>query len=107
MSDGDLVEVRVACPDRAGAQGIADVLVAERLAACVQVLGEMSSTYAWQGRVQTEPEVLLLAKTTSGRFEALAARVDELHPYETPEVLAVAVAHALPRYAAWVRDQVG
>jgi periplasmic divalent cation tolerance protein len=103
----DLVEVRVACPDEATAQALADALVAERLAACVQVLGGMTSTFAWQGRVHRDPEVLLLAKTTAARFDALAARVDELHPYETPEVLGIEVAHALPRYAAWVRDQVG
>jgi periplasmic divalent cation tolerance protein len=103
----DLVEVRVACPDAVTAQAVADALVAERLAACVQVLGAMTSTFAWEGRVHRDPEVLLLAKTTGARFDALAARVDELHPYETPEVLGVAVAHALPRYAAWVRDQVG
>ncbi len=103
----DLLEVRVACPDAATAQSIADALVAERLAACVQVLGEMTSTFAWQGRLHRDPEVLLLAKTTTASFDALAARVDELHPYETPEVLALTVTHALPRYAAWVRDQVG
>jgi periplasmic divalent cation tolerance protein len=103
----DLVEVRVACPDARVAQAIADALVAERLAACVQVLDGMTSTYAWQGRVHRDAEVLLLAKTTAGRFDALAVRVDELHPYETPEILGLDVAHALERYAAWVRDQVG
>ena len=102
-----LVEVRVACPDASVAQSIADALVAERLAACVQVLEGMTSTYAWQGRVHRDAEVLLLAKTTAERFAALAARVDELHPYETPEVLGLDVGHALERYAAWVRDQVG
>lgn len=103
----DLLEVRIACPDAATAQAIADALVGERLAACVQVLGEMTSTFGWEGRVHRDPEVLLLAKTTSARFDALAARVDELHPYQTPEVLGVPVTHALPRYAAWVGDQVG
>lgn len=103
----DLVEVRIACPDLASAQAIADVLVAERLAACVQVLGEMTSTFVWQGRVHRDPEVLLLAKTTDAHFDAMVVRVDDLHPYETPEVLGVPVTHALPRYAAWVRDQLG
>lgn len=102
-----LVEVRVACPDLASAQAIADAAVAERLAACVQVVEGVTSTFAWQGRIHRDPEVLLLAKTTEQRFDAFAARVDDLHPYETPEVIAVPVTHALPRYAAWVRDQVG
>lgn len=103
----DLLEVRIACPSREEAQRLADLLVGERLAACCQVVGEVTSTYAWQGRVHHEPEWLLLAKTTAARFDALAARVDDAHPYETPEVVAAPLAYALPRYAAWVADTVG
>lgn len=100
----DLIEVRVSVPDQRTGQALATLLVAERLAACVQVLGPMISTYRWQGGVETEQEHLLLAKTTTGRFRAICERVRSEHPYDTPEILAVPVAAASEAYAAWLRE---
>ena len=92
------------CPDAASAARIADALVGERLAACVNVLPGLQSLYRWQGRVERASEVLLLIKTTRARLEALSARLVELHPYELPEVLAVDIAGGLPAYLAWIED---
>lgn len=104
---GDLVEVRVTTPDEVTAEALATGLVERRLAACAQVLGPITSVYTWEGGTERSQEWLLLVKTTVAAFDALAAAVQEQHPYEVPEVLAVPVAHALTSYAEWVRDSVG
>lgn len=93
------------CPDAASAASIARTLVDERLAACVSQLPAMRSTYRWQGRVETESEILLMIKTTRGRLPALVARATALHPNELPEVLAVEAAGGLPSYLDWVAEQ--
>lgn len=97
--------VHSACPDAATADAIARALVDERLAACVQVLPGLRSTYRWQGAVEQADEVLLVAKTSADRFDALAARVRALHPYELPELVAVEAAGGLAPYLAWVTEQ--
>lgn len=91
------------CPEAASAQAIAEALVGERLAACVNRLPGVRSTYRWQGEVTTDSEELLLIKTTAGRFEMLKARLLQLHPYELPELLAVPVVHGHDAYLDWVR----
>jgi periplasmic divalent cation tolerance protein len=91
------------CPDAVCAQGIAEALVGERLAACVNRLPGISSTYRWQGAVTTEGEELLLIKTTARRFEALKSRLLELHPYELPELIAIPVERGHDAYLDWVR----
>jgi len=92
------------CPDETSARRIAGALVAERLAACVNRLPGIASTYRWQGEVTTDSEHLLLIKTTAARFEALRARLLELHPYDLPELIAVPVEQAHAPYLAWVRE---
>jgi len=98
-------EVRIvlcSCPDTEVAGELAQRLVEARLAACVSLLPGMRSVYRWQGRVEQANEVLLLAKTTAARLEALQATLVAHHPYELPEVLAVAVGSGLDRYLDWV-----
>ena len=90
------------CPDAASADAIAQALVAERLAACVNRLPGVRSTYRWQGAVEQADEVLLLIKTTAARVDALAARLRQLHPYELPELVAVEARAGLPDYLQWV-----
>lgn len=76
----------------------------ERLAACVNRLAGISSTYRWQGAVITDSEELLVIKTTAGRFDALKARLLALHPYEVPELIAVPATHGHGAYLDWVRS---
>ncbi len=106
MSENQCVVVSCSCPDEASAARIATALVAERLAACVQRLPGVVSNFQWEGRLQEEREVMLMAKSTRARLEALTARVRELHPYELPEVVAVPVLGGLDDYLDWVRASV-
>lgn len=104
--DSALLEVRVSMPSADTAHTLATELVGRGLAACVQCLGPMTSVYTWEGETEQATEWLLLAKTTAERFEELSAVVAERHPYETPEVVAVPITHALAAYGAWVQDSV-
>lgn len=105
--DEDAVLVAVGnAPDASTAERIAQALVAERLAACVNLLAPCRSVYRWEGAVESAEEVPLLIKTTALRWAALQARYAQLHPYQVPELLAWPPARALPAYAAWVRSSV-
>ena len=84
------------------ANRLADDLVESRLAACVQILPEMKSTYVWQGKVEHQNEILLIAKTTRERFEELERRVRELHSYDTPEIVAVPMTQISEPYLNWL-----
>jgi periplasmic divalent cation tolerance protein len=90
------------CPTEASAGQIANMLVEEHLAACVNRIMGIESTYRWKGQVCHDAEVLLLIKTTRERFEALRARIIALHPYELPEVIAVDIAAAHAPYLDWI-----
>lgn len=89
-------------PDEASARRLAEGLVADRLAACVNLLAPCRSIYRWQGAVESAEEIPLLIKTTAARYAALEAAIRAGHPYELPEIIAVPVAHGLPDYLAWV-----
>lgn len=91
------------CPDEVAAKRIAEVVVSEKLATCVNRLAGIASTYVWDGRLQDASEVLLLMKTVESRLPALTARVVELHPYELPEVVAVEASGGNEQYLQWVR----
>lgn len=90
------------CPDPETGARIAHTLVEERLAACVQMIPGVVSTYRWEGAVNVDTETLLLIKTTRARIDALKARLPALHPYEVPELLILDVADGLPPYLDWV-----
>jgi periplasmic divalent cation tolerance protein len=91
---------------RADARRIARALVDRRLAACVQIVGPVESTYRWQGKVTTAREWLCLIKTTQARYRQLAAAVEALHPYDTPEIIAVPIAAGSRRYLDWLASSV-
>ncbi|MCC4594008.1 divalent-cation tolerance protein CutA [Xanthomonas campestris pv. phormiicola] len=90
------------CPDPASAARIAQVLVEERLAACVSRLPGVHATYRWQDAVEQAEEVLLLIKTAADRVPALQRRLSELHPFDVPELIELEVAGGLPAYLQWV-----
>lgn len=102
-----VVVAYVTAPDVDTAARIARTLVEERLAACGNIVPGLRSIYGWRGEVHDDPEVLLILKTRAERFDALAARVVALHPYELPEVIALPVQAGLAGYLAWVGEQVG
>ena len=92
-------------PTRAEAERVAETLLAERLAACVNVLAPCASLYRWEGRTCEEPEVRLTLKTLPSREAALQAFFAEAHPYDVPQFLAVRM-QASPAYFDWVRNEV-
>jgi len=82
-------------------------LLAERLVACGTLLPGARSLYRWQGEVADEREVVVLFKTRRQAWPALERRLRELHPYETPECVAVEVTGGSPAYLAWLADSAG
>jgi len=93
------------CPDEAVADRIAISVVEARLAACVNRVQGIVSTYRWQGTVHRDTEVQLLIKTTRERFDALRDRILALHPYELPEVVAVDIALGSAPYLSWIESE--
>lgn len=99
-------QVTTTLPDQAAAERMAGVLVEERLAACAQVLGPVSSTYQWQGRVERATEWFCHLKTTAARLPELQVRIGELHPYDVPEIVAVPILGGNPDYLRWIEQTV-
>ena len=92
-------------PDQASAQTIASLLVEKRLAACVNIMPPVVSTYRWQGKVETASEVPLMIKTTTKRYPELEAAIRKAHPYEVPEIIALPIHAGLPDYLQWIDAQ--
>ncbi len=101
----DLRVVFVTAPDVEVAERLARGLVEERLAACVNLIPGIRSFYRWEGAVQDDAEVLLVVKTRTDRLEALASRLQELHPYELPEILGLPVIGGSQAYLDWIRTE--
>ena len=93
------------CPNSEVAHTLAQTVVNEQLAACVNVMPGVRSVYRWEGAICDDEEVLLIIKTTTDRLDALQQRVVELHPYDCPEVIALTVSGGSPDYLRWVTDQ--
>lgn len=102
MSDEALI-VTVSCPQDS-AEALAESLVEQRVAACVNVLKGVRSIYGWEGQVQREDEALLLIKTAESRFDALKTAVLAAHPYELPEIVGVKLTSAHAPYLAWLLE---
>jgi periplasmic divalent cation tolerance protein len=96
------IVVLCSCPDEAVASRIAGALVGEGLAACVNRVSGVRSTYRWDGVLQDDGEVLLVVKTLGERFAVLEARIRALHPYEVPEIIALPVVAGSAGYLDWV-----
>jgi periplasmic divalent cation tolerance protein len=79
-------------------------VVAERLAACVNIVPGLMSVYPWEGKIETAQEHLLLMKTETASFDALKVLVQEKHPYELPEIIAVPILHGSTAYLDWISE---
>jgi periplasmic divalent cation tolerance protein len=99
-------QVTTTLPDQAAAERLASVVVEERLAACAQVLGPISSTYHWQGATERATEWYCHLKTTEARLPALQARIGELHPYDVPEIIALPIVDGNAEYLRWIEQTV-
>jgi periplasmic divalent cation tolerance protein len=98
----DAIVVFMTASNGEEAARLADMLVGSHLAACVQILPEMESVYRWQGQVERQSEVLLIAKTTREKFDELEREVRALHSYDTPEIIAVPVITGSAPYLDWL-----
>ena len=99
--------VLVTAPDSDTGADIARAVVADELAACVNVVPGVRSIYRWEGAVQEEEEVLLVMKTRRARLGELTARVEAVHPYDVPEVVALPIEGGSAPYLAWVAAGAG
>jgi periplasmic divalent cation tolerance protein len=102
MADSGYRVVLVTVPDAAAGERIAEALVGERLAACVNRLDGVRSTYRWRGAIERSGESLLVIKTRAALVADVTARVKALHPYTVPEVIALAIETGNPDYLAWL-----
>lgn len=100
----DALLVLSTCPDADSGQRLARSLVEGRLAACVNLVGPVTSVYRWRDAIETAGEMLLVIKTTADRYPALEEGLRAAHPYEVPEIVAVPVQHGLNDYLEWVRS---
>lgn len=103
MDDAKLL-VYSTCPDRNCAEQIAQQLVELRLAACVSIAPGLTSIYRWKELVERDEELLLIIKTSERSYSALETKLNELHPYELPEIVAIRIERGHPQYLNWIDE---
>ena len=102
----ECVQVSTTLPDEATAQRFGRQLVEERLAACAQIVGPISSAYWWQGQIEEAREWYCHLKTTADASAELSRRIRELHPYDVPEIIVVAIKEGDASYFRWIDETV-
>ena|ERR1700741_4119488 len=100
------IAVLITAPDKEEASRLAELLVERNLAACVQILPAVESVYRWQGKIERQPEVLLIAKTIAAKFAELEREVRAVHSYETPEIVALPLTAWSEPYRQWLNASV-
>ncbi len=98
--------VYITTNDKAEARQIGMALVESRLAACVNIIDQMSSLYRWEGQIQEDQEVILIAKTTEKNVPALKETVKAMHSYECPCIVCLPVTDGYEPFMQWIREQV-
>lgn len=102
----DVLVVFITAPTDEAAR-LSETLVAERLAACVNIVPAVESVYRWEGKIVRDRESLLVVKTSRARYEDLERRVKELHSYSTPEVIGIEISRGSADYLSWVDESTG
>ena len=98
------IQVTTTTETKEEAEKIAQYLVEQKLAACVQITGPIASTYRWKGKVETAQEWLCLIKTREDLYDKVEKAIKELHSYETPEIIAVPIIKGSSEYLSWLDD---
>ncbi|KJU81993.1 Divalent ion tolerance protein, CutA1 [Candidatus Magnetobacterium bavaricum] len=96
--------VLITAPDEQSAREIAMKLVEEDLAKCVNIVKNITSIFTWEGKIETAPEALMIAKTRKDKFQSLMQRVKELHSYTVAEVIALPIVEGSEAYLSWLRS---
>ena len=104
---GGMLVVITTAPNTDEAEVLAERIVGEKLAACVQILPQMTSFYFWEGKVQKEGEYLLLIKTHAEKFDELKRFIHENHSYDVPEIVAIETEKVSEDYLAWMAGYLG
>lgn len=99
------LQIHVACGSRSEAEKIAGTLVGERLIACAQISGPVTSVYRWESKVETAEEWMCTMKTVAKHFESIEVKVRELHSYDTPEIIATRIEKGAESYLQWLSDE--
>ncbi|HLP57280.1 MAG TPA: divalent-cation tolerance protein CutA [Candidatus Deferrimicrobium sp.] len=98
----EYIQIVTTTDSREVAQKIADTLVGEKIAACVQVSGPISSTYEWHGKIENAEEWVCVIKTRKSLYSQVEERIKAVHPYEVPEIIALPIVAGNPAYMAWL-----
>ena len=101
------IVVFITAPNSEEASRLADLLVDEQLAACVQILPQMESVYRWQGKVEKQKEILLIVKSVASKFDGLEKRIRDVHSYDTPEIVALPINLGSQPYLEWLIASLG
>lgn len=101
----EYIIVFITAPNEKEAASLSQTIVGERLAACVNIIPSVRSIYRWQGRIEDEQEVLMIAKTKKSLFERLEDRVKELHSYAVPEIISFPLADGNEAYLDWLGQE--
>ncbi|HIE04254.1 MAG TPA: divalent-cation tolerance protein CutA [Candidatus Latescibacteria bacterium] len=104
---GGYIQVSTTVERREDAEEIAKVLIERRLAGCVQMVGPVVSTYRWKGKVETAEEWLILVKSREELYGELEKAIEEVHPYETPEIIATPIVAGNKGYLEWLSEVLG
>ena len=102
----EVIIVYCTFPTKETACQIGTLLIEKQLAACVNLLPKVESIFQWDGKMRYESEVMLIIKTTKGRYHQLEAELLNKHPYDSPEIISTEVSSGAEGYLEWVRDQV-
>ncbi|GAB5045661.1 divalent-cation tolerance protein CutA [Thermodesulfovibrio sp. TK110] len=100
----DYMVVLITAPNEEEAVKIAKTLVEEKLAGCINIIKDIRSIYSWQGKIEDEPEVLMIVKTRSELFEELEKRVKSLHSYSVPEIIGLKIKKGSESYLSWLSE---
>ena len=101
----ELITVSTTTENKQDASRIASTLVENRLAACVQIHGPVESTYRWEGKVETAMEWICTAKTERRLYDRVECAIQDLHPYDVPEIIALPILEVSRSYRKWCEDQ--
>ena len=96
----------ISAPPEAG-KNLAEAMVTENLAACVQISSPVTSIYRWEGNIEESQEVLLYLKTVAGKTHQIREFLQKKHPYDVPEFITIPVIDGLPKYLKWIWDSLG
>ena len=99
------IQVITTVSERSDAEKITRKLLEERLAACVQIIGPITSSYWWRGKIETEEEWLCFIKSNETHYDAVEKNIKEVHPYEVPEIIALPIITGFPDYLAWLNGE--